>query len=161
MCLFFLVEPLDLAHGGLDVEGLDVLPLLLEKGHEEGDREPDVLAEGVLRHADVADGDTHAEHLLELELDGGGDVLSLGLDGVLVGDERRELAGLVETGAEDTRELLDERVRRKEGVVLLGELLDKLLVLVELLEHVHIHPLETVLLGGINVDLRKIIFFFF
>jgi hypothetical protein len=38
---------------------------------------------------------------------------------------------LRETGAEETRDLLDERLGREEGVVLLGELLDELLVLVE------------------------------
>ena len=38
---------------------------------------------------------------------------------------------LGETGAEQTRDLLDERLGREEGVVLLGELLDELLVLVQ------------------------------
>ena len=38
---------------------------------------------------------------------------------------------LGETGAKETRDLLDERLGRQESVVLLGELFDKLLVLVK------------------------------
>ena len=38
---------------------------------------------------------------------------------------------LGETGAEETRNLLDESLGREESVVLLGELLDKLLILVQ------------------------------
>jgi hypothetical protein len=148
-----LVEALGLAHGALDVERLDVLPVLLEQGDEEVDGEPDVLAELVLREADVADAETHAQHLLELELDGGAGVLDLGLEVVVTGDETGELAGLVKTGAEDPRDLLDEGLRGKEVVVLLGELLDELLVLVELLEHVNIHPLKVRGLGLVDVDL--------
>lgn len=36
-----------------------------------------------------------------------------------------ELAGLGQTGTEQTRDLLDQGVRGKESVVLLGELLDQ------------------------------------
>lgn len=43
--------------------------------------------------------------------------------------------------------LLDERVRGEEGVVLLGELLDEVLVLVELLQVLHRHAVEPDLLG--------------
>ena len=38
---------------------------------------------------------------------------------------------LGETGTKETGDLLDESLRGKESVVLLGELLDELLVLVE------------------------------
>lgn len=38
---------------------------------------------------------------------------------------------LGKTGTEQTRDLLDEGLRRKESVVLLGKLLDKFLVLVQ------------------------------
>ena len=38
---------------------------------------------------------------------------------------------LRKTGTEQTWDLLDECLRGKEGVILLGELLDKLLVLVQ------------------------------
>ena len=39
---FGLEDALDLAHGALDVEGLDVLPVLLEEGNEEVDGQVDV-----------------------------------------------------------------------------------------------------------------------
>jgi hypothetical protein len=48
-----------------------------------------------------------------------------------VGDGGRELAGLGQTGTEQTRDLLDQSLGSEERVVLLGELLDELLVLVE------------------------------
>ena len=44
---------------------------------------------------------------------------------------RRCTLTLGETGSEQTRNLLDEGLRGKESVVLLGELLNKLLVLVK------------------------------
>ena len=47
-----------------------------------------------------------------------------------MGDWRWELAGLGQTGTEETRNLLDEGVGGDEGIVLAGELLDQLLVLV-------------------------------
>lgn len=127
-------------------------------------------------HADVADRDTQAQHLLQLELDRGLDVLNLqvramrpishngvvlhsdamrqtrislcrcqatpasaampcnldvcsqvqgpsphlALQVVVLADEGGELAGLVEAGAQKTRDHLDDRVRRQEGGVLLG-----------------------------------------
>jgi hypothetical protein len=68
-----------LAHRGLDVQALDVLPVLLEEGDEEVDRcgnvrcvdrerkrrrtKHDVSEDGILSHLDVADGNTEAKHL--------------------------------------------------------------------------------------------------
>nr|GFD25442.1 hypothetical protein [Tanacetum cinerariifolium] len=66
-----LVEALGRAHGGLDGQGAHVLPALLQKRDEVVDGQHDVTDELVLGHADVADSDTHAENLLQLELDGG------------------------------------------------------------------------------------------
>ena len=62
---------------------------------------------------------------------------------------------LGETGAEQTGDLLDEGLGGQEGVVLLGELLDELLVLVELLQVVDglvlkVDLLRTVDVGGIG-----------
>ena len=65
-----LEDPVGLAHGGLDVEALDVLPVLLEQGDQEVDRVVDVGADLLLRHGHVGDGHAHAQHLLQLELDG-------------------------------------------------------------------------------------------
>lgn len=70
-----------------------------------------------------------------------------------MGDGRGELSGLGETGAEETWDLLDEGVGRDEGVVLAGELLDKLLVLVELLQVVGGHSVDAVVLSTIDIVL--------
>ena len=78
----------------------------------------------------MADGDTEAENLLELELDRRADLVQLVREVLRVRDGGGELARLGETGAEQTGDLLDEGLGRQEGVVLLGELLDELLVLV-------------------------------
>ena len=89
-----LVEPLDLAHGGLDVEGLDVLPVLLQQGHQEVHGQVDVLSQLLLCHLNVSNGNVKAENLLHLELDGGLEVEHLRLDVIGVGDQTGELARL-------------------------------------------------------------------
>lgn len=64
-----------------------------------------------------------------------------------MGQHTGELAGLVQSGSQNTRDLLDQGVGGEEGVVLLGQLLHQLLVLVELLESVGVHAGEAVGLG--------------
>jgi len=68
----------------------------------------------------VSEGDTEAEHLLELELDGGADLLHLGGEVVTVVDDGGELADLVEGGTKNTGDLLDKALRGEESIVLLG-----------------------------------------
>ena len=93
-----LEDALNFAHGALDVERFDVLPVLLEKRHEEVDGQVDVGEQLSFSHLDVADGDTEAKSLLELELHGALDFVEL-LEDVLVGAEQGgELAGLRNTG---------------------------------------------------------------
>ena len=87
-----LVETLGGAHGSLECEGANVLPALLEEGDEVVDGQHDVADKLLIGHVDVADGDTHAENLLELELDGGLDLGDLGGKVLVVGDGGRELA---------------------------------------------------------------------
>ena len=60
---------------------------------------------------------------------------------------------LGKTGTQQTRNLLDEGVGGDEGIVLLGELLDELLVLVELLQVVGAHGVDAMVLGTVNVVL--------
>ena len=148
-----LVQALRGAHGALDVEGADVLPVLLEQGHKEVDGLDGVGDNLVLGHADVANGNTDGEHLLHLELDGGLELVDLGLKVLLVGHGGRELARLVEAWAKDTGKLLEELGRREEGVVLLGQLLDELLVLLQLLERLDVHAGHTGGLGLIAVTI--------
>ena len=59
------VEPLNGSHGGLDVQGADVLPVLLEQRHEEVHGEVNVLDEVLLGHAHVTDGHRQAQNLGE------------------------------------------------------------------------------------------------
>lgn len=59
-------------------------------------------------------------YLLHLEFDCGFDLIHLGSHVLVVGEQGGELAGLVQSRTEDTRDLLDQRLRGQEGVVLLG-----------------------------------------
>ena len=90
----FSVQPLDLAHGGLDVETLHVLPVLLEQRHQEVHGQADVLHQLVLGHLNVAHGDIQAENLLHLELDGGLEDIALLLKIIRVCHHCGELASL-------------------------------------------------------------------
>jgi hypothetical protein len=115
-----LEDAVDRAHGALDVQGSDVLPVLLEERHQEVDGGLDVVVQLVLGHFDAADGDTHAQHLLHLELDGALDLSHLGLDVVTVSDQGGELASLVQSRTEETGDLTDDDLGSEEVVVLLG-----------------------------------------
>uniref|UniRef100_A0A7S4B518 Uncharacterized protein n=1 Tax=Chrysotila carterae TaxID=13221 RepID=A0A7S4B518_CHRCT len=115
-----LVYPDGLAHGGLDVKHLDVLPVLLEERDEEVEGKLDVLDDLRVGHAAVSDGDVEAEHLLKLELDRGFELVNLGGEVVLLLHERGELTGLVEARAEQTRDLLNQALGGEELVVLLS-----------------------------------------
>jgi len=133
------------------VEGLDILPVLLEERNEEVDAQHDVAKNLIIIHLDVADGNTQAEDLLELELDGGAYFGDLAVEVLRVGNRSREFSSLGETGTKETRDLLDQSLRGKESIVFLGELLDELLVFVELLQVVNGHVLKLNLLGAIDV----------
>ena len=150
---FCLVDADGDTHGGLDGEGLDVLPALLEEGDKEVDGTGDVINKLVLVEGDVANSDTEAEGLLHLELDLGLELEDLGLHVIRVGERRRELTSLVETGAEELGDLTEEGLGGEESVVLLGELLDELLVLLESSKLVSAHAGDTELLGLIEVNL--------
>ena len=76
------------------MEGLDILPVLLQQGDEEVHGQVHVLSQLLLSHLHVADGDVEAENLLHLELDGGLQVEHLRLDVIGVGDQAGELASL-------------------------------------------------------------------
>lgn len=88
-----LVDALGGRHGSLDGQASNVLPALLEKRDEVVDGQHDVTDQLILGHVDVADSDTHAENLLELELDGGLDLGDLVGEILRVGDGGGELAG--------------------------------------------------------------------
>jgi len=62
------------------------LPSLLQERNEVVDSQHDVGDELVLSHANVADSDTHAQNLLQLELDGALDFVDLAAQVFVVGD---------------------------------------------------------------------------
>ena len=62
---------------------------------ERGRTQHDVSENLVVRHLDVADGDTQAKNLLELELDGRANLGNLVLEVLSVRDGGRELASCV------------------------------------------------------------------
>lgn len=127
-----LIKALGFAHGALDVQGTDVLPVFLQQRHQEVDCQVDVVNELVLRHLHVSDSYSQTEHLrnnhtvtitndlnpdiktethlLHLELDGGFNLIDLRVQVLVVSEEGGELAGLVQPRAQDTRDLLDERL---------------------------------------------------
>jgi hypothetical protein len=109
-----------LTHGRLNGEGTDVLPALLEEGNQKVDGQNNVRAELLLVHADVTDGNTEAENLLKLELNGGLELNDLGLEILLITDGGGEHTHLVKLGTKETRDLTDEGLRRQETIVLVG-----------------------------------------
>lgn len=60
---------------------------------------------------------------------------------------------LGKTGTEQTRNLLDQSLGRNEGIVLASKLLDELLVLVELLQVIGGHGVDTTVLGTVKIVL--------
>jgi len=146
------VDAVDLTHGGFDVEGLDVVPVLLQEGNQEIDRHHAVVTEFIVAHGNVSDGDTHAQHLLELEFDVRLELSALLFDVIVVGDQSRELTGLVQAGTQQTRNLRDEHLGGQEGIVLAGQFLDELLALVQFLEILHGLEIITELGGLVAMD---------
>lgn len=138
-----LVQALGGRHGSLDGKTSNVLPALLEKRDKVVDGQHDVGNKLLLSHLDVADGDTHAENLLELELDGALNLVDTAGKIIGVRDGGRELSGLGQTRTQETGNLLDKSLGSDESVVLAGELLDELLVLVKLLQVVGGHGVNT------------------
>lgn len=81
-----LVDALGRRHGSLDSQASNVLPSLLQQRDEVVDGQHDVGDQLILGHSDVSDSDTHAQDLLQLELDGGLDLVDLGAEILVVGD---------------------------------------------------------------------------
>ena len=64
-----------------------------------------------------------------------------------------EVHTLGETRTKETRDLLDQTLGSKEGIVLASKLLDELLVLVQLLQVVGGHAIDAVVLGTVKIVL--------
>lgn len=59
-------------------------------------------------------------YLLHLKLDGRFDLIHLGHQVLVVGEQRREFPGFVQARAQDSRNLFDQGLRSQEGIVLLS-----------------------------------------
>jgi len=140
-----------LPHGALNVERLDVLPILLEQRDKKVHCDLNVGIDLLLCHVNVGACNTKGKHLLELELHCRLDVLDLLIEVLVPLHEGRELPHLVHGGSEKTRDLLHNRPRRKEEAVLVREFLDLLLILVEGLEGLDIQAVNTGTLGFFDV----------
>mmetsp|Transcript_74119 Transcript_74119/g.103035 ORF Transcript_74119/g.103035 Transcript_74119/m.103035 type:complete len:236 (+) Transcript_74119:341-1048(+) len=134
-------------HRGLDVEGSNILPSLLQEGNQEVDRHVDVLSELLLRKSESSDGGTHAKDLLQLELDGGLQFLNLLSGGFVLSQSSGEFTDLRQSVTEQLGDLLHEGFGSNKHVIRLGPLLDELLVLVELLQTINIDAADLALLG--------------
>lgn len=142
-----------LGHGGLDVNGLHVVPALLEEGDQEVDSHHDVDSELIIGHLSAADGGVQAGDLLELPFDGGTEVLDLDSEWLLMGDDLWEHLDSVQDWTADDWDLLEDGVGSEQHGVLLGPVLDELLVLVVLLEGVKVDEVnvDVVLLDLVGV----------
>lgn len=85
-----LVQALGRRHGSLDSQAAHVLPAFFQERHQVVDSQHDVGDQLVLSHANIADSDTHAQDLLQLELDCRLDFVDLGAQVLVVGDRGRE-----------------------------------------------------------------------
>ena len=90
-------------------------------------------------------------YLFHLEFDGALQIVDLVDDVVTMSQQGGELASLVQTGSQKPGDLFDQRFGSKESIVLLCQLLDKLLLLVQLLQIVSAHEWNALLLGFITM----------
>ena len=150
-------------HGHLNVDGLDVLPLLLQQRSKEVESHDNVLSELLVGHLLVTDGDVEAGDLLELPLDGSSNISNLLGERLVVGNGLREETDSVKMVTADLVDLGDDGVSGEEELVLLGPLGDSLLLLVELGEGIKVGDIDvetggsdliSVLLIGNDADLK-------
>ena len=90
-------------------------------------------------------------YLLHLEFDGTLQVFDLFIKVVSVSKQRREFASFVKTRSQKPGNLLDKRLGSQKCIVLLGELLDKFLLLVQLFQVVGAHVGNTRFLSLITM----------
>lgn len=88
-----LVQPLRWRHRCLDRQATYVLPRLLQQTNQIIDSQHDVRDQLILGHAHITNGDTQAEHLLQLKLDCRLDFGDLVGEIFVVRDWGREFAG--------------------------------------------------------------------
>merc|ERR1719263_1566075 len=126
-----------LPHRALEVESLDIVPVLLEQGDKEVDGHKRVLPQFIWVHVDVPDRNAHAENLFQLKLHLASNLGDLGLKVVTVLNECGELARFVQARTQKTWDLRDKDLGCQKGIETLSKLLHELLVFVQLFQVLH------------------------
>jgi len=126
------------------MEGLDVVPSLLEEADKEVDRDGQVLAELFGGMVGTANSGGEAGNLLQLEFNRMLHIRVLAGNGLTLLDGKGEFTTLDELPPHELRQLLHELLRGEEHTEGLGPLLNLLLVLLECL--------HVVLVKGGDVD---------
>ena len=128
------------------MDGLKVVPLLLQEGGKEVEGHDNVLSELIIGHLLVTGSNVEAGDLLELPLDGSLNVVDLLLEWFVVSNWLREHTNSVKDWTEDNWDLLDKSISGEEEGVFLGPRLDLLLILVEFLQVIKV--------GAVDFDTR-------
>merc|ERR1739845_204971 len=129
------------------------LPLFLEERDQEVNAHVDVLDQLIVVHVHITDGNSQAQDLLHLELDGGLHLSNLGVHVIASRQNTWKLTRLVQAWSQQSRNLSDQSVRSQESVVLFSELLHQLLVLIKLLQIIDGHAWDVELVGLIDMRL--------
>ena len=98
----------------------------------------------------MANSHCQRQHLLHLELDSGLHLINFGHHVLTVGRQGRQLVSLIQAWAQDSWDLLDQRLWSQKGIFL-GKLLDQFLVLIEFLQHLNVRVGDIHSLGLITV----------
>lgn len=147
-----LVKSESWTHGRLNNQGTNVLPLLLQQRDQEVNSHQDLVDQDILSHLNVTDGNSQTQDLLQLELDSRSDIVDLTSEIIVVGNWSRELTSLRQLWTQKSWNLLNQNLRGNESVVSLRQLLNQLLVLVELLQVVNRHSIDTKGLSSVDIE---------
>ena len=93
------------------------MPLFLQQRNQEVDAHVDVLDQLVVAHGHVTDGNSQAQDLLHLELDGGLHLSDFGVHIVTSTQDTWELTGLVQTWSQQSGDLSNESIRSQKSVI--------------------------------------------
>lgn len=153
------VDPLRLAHAGLDVDRPNLLPALLGERSQIVNGHSDVVSDFLIAELNssslktkVPDGAAEADALLELEPDSVLDFFDLVDDLLTLAHGDGESVDLDQHVSEELGDLLDDHIGAQKDVVLLGPLVDFGTLLIEGLQTFDIDEVDASLLGLVVVN---------
>merc|ERR1712062_101841 len=103
-----LKDSLGWTHGALDIQGPNILPVLLQQGDQEVDTQHNIADQLIRCHFNMANGNSQAQHLFHLEFYSGLDLINLSCHSITVGQKSWKLANLVQSRAKNPGNLLDQ-----------------------------------------------------